>query len=152
LQINLEKSDVVAIDLSKEAIELAKINALHNTCNISFINDSILEPQYAYSTFDIIVSNPPYVRESEKVLMSKNVIDYEPLMALFVEDSDPLIFYKAIAEFASVHLLQNGKVYCEINEGLGNETADVFKKVGFKEIQLIQDLNNKDRFLKASNP
>ena len=98
--------------------------------------------------YDIIVSNPPYVRNSEKKAMKKNVLDYEPATALFVDDSDPLLFYKAIADFAKLYLRNKGCVYCEINQYLAKETAQIFTDAGFKII-IKTDLNGNDRMLKA---
>lgn len=149
LKTNLNNAKVSATDLSKEALELAEVNAKNNHCDISFIWDSILTPEKNYETFDIVVSNPPYVRDSETSLMHKNVIDYEPHLALFVEDSNPLVFYKAIADFAVKHLEKKGIVYCEINEAFGEKTAEIFAHKGLFNTTILKDLNNKDRFIKA---
>lgn len=148
LASNLRKSEVTATDISADVLDLAKENALQNQTNISFIKDSILNPEHNYGSYDLVVSNPPYVRELEKVLMSKNVIEYEPHAALFVSDSDPLIFYKAIAFFGTQHLAPGGTIWCEINEVLGKETAEVFRSTGL-EVIIHKDLNNKERFIKA---
>lgn len=150
LAAHLKDSTVSATDFSKEAFNLAHDNALKNNCTISFICDSILDPQFHYKTYDIIVSNPPYVRESEIQRMEKNVYAYEPHMALFVNDSDPLLFYKAIADFADKYLKKEGILYCEINEAFGQETAQIFITQGFNQTTVLKDLNNKDRFIKAS--
>jgi release factor glutamine methyltransferase len=99
--------------------------------------------------FNIIVSNPPYVLESEKQAMRKNVLNYEPHSALFVEDINALKFYQRIAEIASQSLITNGAVYLEINEALANETAELFTAKGFSKIEIRKDMNGKDRMLKA---
>jgi len=95
------------------------------------------------------VSNPPYVKESEKEVMADNVLTYEPHTALFVDDKDPLIFYRRIAEFAKIHLKKGGKLYFEINEALGQEMVELLKIIGFSSIRLIKDLNGKDRMTYA---
>jgi release factor glutamine methyltransferase len=100
--------------------------------------------------FDLIVSNPPYVMESEKLLMRKNVLEHEPAMALFVPDEDPLVFYRAVSEWASSLLREGGHLMVEINEALGEITADVFRQAGFKDVRIIQDLSGRDRFVAAS--
>jgi release factor glutamine methyltransferase len=150
LAFNLKNALVSATDLSKEALILAQKNANHNKCTIHFMNDSLLKPKNKYETYDIVVSNPPYVRESEKEKMEKNVIDFEPPMALFVSDSDPLIFYETIADFGRKYLSRKGAIYCEINEVFGREIEEIFKGSGFKNTHVLKDLNNKDRFIKAS--
>ena|ERR1700712_950764 len=99
--------------------------------------------------YSIIISNPPYVTESEKTEMHTNVLNYEPHLALFVTDNNPLIFYNAIADFAMQNLKENGLLFFEINENLGKETVDLLKDKGFKNIQLRQDLRGKDRMIGA---
>jgi release factor glutamine methyltransferase len=99
--------------------------------------------------FDVIVSNPPYVRNSEKVLMQKNVLDYEPATALFVEDDDPLKFYRAIADFATIKLKPGGLLFLEINESLAAETAALLENRGFSKVIIRKDLNDKNRMIKA---
>jgi release factor glutamine methyltransferase len=146
---NLPKANVSATDISSHSLEVAKRNAEHNLCKIHFIRDDILQPVAEYKSYDCIISNPPYVRNSEKQLMHKNVLQYEPSQALFVDDADPLIFYRSIVSFAQNHLTFGGKIYLEINEFLGEETKEYFEKSGFHEVQIIKDLQNKDRFLLA---
>lgn len=142
---------VYGIDISMESISLAKQNSIRANTSITFIQADILDQsiQIEGSPFDIIVSNPPYVRESEKELMHPNVLENEPHLALFVIDQDPLIFYKAIAEFAKNNLNRNGIVYCEINEAFGKETAKVFEDYDFKNIEVREDINGKKRMLRA---
>jgi release factor glutamine methyltransferase len=148
------KSQVFGIDISENALNIAKKNAENNKVNISFfeidiLNFKSLNNENQNITFDFIVSNPPYVRNLEKKMMKKNVLDFEPNLALFVEDSEPLIFYKAIANFAKEKLRQNGIIYLEINEFLANETADIFIKNNFFEVTVIKDFFKKDRFIKV---
>jgi release factor glutamine methyltransferase len=141
-------STIYATDVFHEALSLAKKNASANRVNIKFIYDDLLSPKAYYPIFDLIISNPPYVRKQEKEYIHRNVLDYEPELALFVEDEDPLIFYKAIADFAHKYLKSNGKIYAEINEYLYNETADIFRNSGYTHIEIIKDLDNKNRFIK----
>lgn len=143
---------VSAIDISKKALSIAKKNADYNNVNVNFIETNILQNN-TYSTdnksiaFDFIISNPPYVRESEKKLMKSNILDYEPDLALFVGDENPLIFYEAIAKFAENSLKKGGKIYLEINEFLSAETIDLFFKYNFTFAKSIKDLSGKDRFV-----
>lgn len=141
---------VFASDISAEALAVAKKNAECNKADVSFVIADILrEENPAGESYDIIVSNPPYVREMEKVMMNRNVLDYEPHLALFVPDGDPLMFYRHIAEFASKHLRTGGKLYLEINEALGNETAALLEKQGYRCI-IHKDSFGKDRMIEAS--
>ena len=135
-----------AIDISDAALATARSNAERHSCNINFIKADILDYQTT-DTFDIIVSNPPYVLESEKALMKPNVLDYEPGTALFVPDDDPLKFYRAICNFAVGHLNDGGKLYFEINEKFGAETADLMRSCGLRDVEVLQDLFGKDRFV-----
>ena len=106
------------------------------------------EQDFPFGPFDLIVRNPPYVRESEKTLMRPNVLDYEPALALFVPDGDPLLFYRAIARWAQRFLRPGGVGLAEINESLGAETAAVFRDAGFKNVQIHRDFFRKDRFIR----
>ena len=99
--------------------------------------------------FDIIISNPPYIRNLEKSEMHQNVLDFEPHLALFVEDHDPLIFYRKVFDFAEKHLKENGTIYCEINQYLGDETKQIFQKK-YPNTQIIKDISGNDRMLKSS--
>lgn len=139
-----------ATDISPEALLIAEDNALLNKAAVTFLlSDLLITEAEKYPTADIIVSNPPYVRESEKSLMQPNVLDHEPEAALFVPDSDPLRFYRKLAEIASVTLNAGGKVYLEINEALGEPAAELFLNDRFKEVRVIKDLFGRDRFIKA---
>lgn len=144
------KATIFAMDVSKEALSIAKQNAsLHNVV-INFLQEDILKTEILPQKFDIIVSNPPYVRVLEKVAIKNNVLANEPHLALFVEDNNPLIFYNKIADLAKEHLHENGMLYFEINEYLGKEMVALATLKGFKDIQLKKDLFGKDRILKAS--
>lgn len=142
---------VTAYDISEKALETAKRNAKLNKADVTFEKVDILNPSFTihHSPFTIIVSNPPYVTKQEIGRMQKNVLDFEPHLALFVEDSEPLIFYEAIANFAFNNLTDNGLVEVEINEALGEETAEVFRRKGFSEVEIIKDIHQKDRFVSA---
>jgi release factor glutamine methyltransferase len=131
---------------------MAKQNAALNDVEVDFIKTDILQQQgmaIRNTHYSIIVSNPPYVTESEKTAMHANVLDHEPHLALFVSDHDPLIFYNAVADFATQNLQENGLLFFEINENLGTETVKLLKDKGFKNIQLRQDLRGKDRMIGA---
>ena len=141
-------SKVFALDISEKALEVAKENAINNEADVTFIHDDILSLKNKIDTkFDIIVSNPPYVRELEKAEMCDNVLNWEPHNALFVSDNDPLIFYRKILEFAKTHLKENGEVWFEINEYLGKEMTDLCKEMGFSQIETLNDFRGKERIL-----
>lgn len=151
LKKNIPLTKVYALDISGEALEVAKQNAVMNNVDVEFFRHDILsainqlpDPDL---TFDIIVSNPPYICVSEKGQMHNNVLDHEPHLALFVNDNDPLLFYRSIADFALKNLKQKGKLYFEINQVFGLETKILLEKRGFKNIVLIKDINNNNRIL-----
>jgi release factor glutamine methyltransferase len=146
---NLPNASVFAIDVSENALATAQKNAITNKVNITFITQNILETEDLKQQFDIIVSNPPYVRHLEKTEIKKNVLDNEPHLALFVEDNDALIFYKKIAELAQKNLSQNGKLFFEINQYLGKEMIALLQKMNFKNIQLRKDIYENDRMINA---
>jgi release factor glutamine methyltransferase len=148
---NLPTAEILAIDISQVAIQTAKSNAQLNEANINFCClDFLNESNWSKFEFlDIITSNPPYVRYSEKALMKKNVLNFEPEKALFVDDENPLIFYKAIAYFARHNLNKSGKIYCEINQYLGKEIVNLFDQEGFADVYLMKDLNGNDRIIAA---
>lgn len=148
---NIPGAKVFALDISSKALEVASKNAMENGVSLTLINENILNlpAELSGSPFDIIVSNPPYVRESEKELMAPNVLENEPELALFVSDVNPLEFYKAIASVAQKHLKPKGWVYCEINEAFGIETASVFAERGFVNVTLRKDINGKERMLRC---
>lgn len=150
LCLNLLEPGVSATDISEDALKIARENCIMHKCKIVFKKNNILENRpLRKEMLDIVVSNPPYVRESEKGSMHDNVLDYEPHSALFVPDSDPLKYYRAIGNSAMLLLKPGGSIYLEINEALSNETGDLISEIGFNSISIIRDLNNKDRILKA---
>jgi len=146
---NLVSALVSALDISHNAISTAKTNALNNNVNVNFFIQDIFKAENLCNKYDVIVSNPPYIRNSEKVLMQKNVLDFEPHSALFVDDEDPLIFYRTISIFAKKHLNKNGILYFEINEALGKEMREMLSALNFNKIEIIKDLFDKDRIVKA---
>lgn len=149
LKTNLPKANVSAIDVSEKALEVAKRNAISNKVDIGFIQANILEVEDLSQYFDIIVSNPPYVRNLEKEEIKKNVLDYEPHLALFVEDTDALLFYRKIAQLALKNLAPNGLLFFEINQFLGKETVELLENLGFKNIELKKDMYGNDRMIRC---
>ncbi|WP_264553729.1 peptide chain release factor N(5)-glutamine methyltransferase [Flavobacterium sp. N2038] len=147
---NLPNAKVYAIDVSKKALETAKLNAVNNKVEVTFMLKDVLQLEVLKSDYDIIVSNPPYVRNLEKVEIKKNVLDYEPHLALFVEDNNALIFYKKIAELAQKNLLENGQLYFEINQYLGQETKNMLEEMNFKNTELRKDIYDNDRMIKGN--
>ncbi len=151
---NLPNAKVYALDVSHEALKVAKENAKLNNVDVELIEANILSISHsaldAESTFDIIVSNPPYVRQLEKAEIKANVLDNEPHLALFVEDDDALLFYKAISEFAVNSLSENGLLFFEINEYLGKEMVKLLEEHNFNNLELKRDLFGKDRMIKAT--
>ncbi|MBE0424191.1 MAG: peptide chain release factor N(5)-glutamine methyltransferase [Lutibacter sp.] len=146
---NLPNATVSAIDISVEALNVAKNNAEFNQVTVEFVQADILTLEKLSTNFDIIVSNPPYVREMEKMQMQQNVLSNEPHIALFVNDENPLLFYDKIAELAKKHLTENGILYFEINQYLGAETVDLLKSKGFKNVELKKDIYGVDRMVKC---
>jgi release factor glutamine methyltransferase len=144
-------SRVDAIENSLPAIEVAGENASGLGYPIGIFSCDILDRGgwKAFPEYDVIVSNPPYVLESEKPFLHKNVLDYEPATALFVPDSDPLLFYKVVGEFSKLHLKRGGALYLEINERFGPEIREMLISKGFGIVEIIRDLNGKDRFARA---
>ncbi|MBU2930056.1 peptide chain release factor N(5)-glutamine methyltransferase [Winogradskyella psychrotolerans] len=158
---NLPNAKVYALDISKEALKVAKQNAKLNNVEITFIEANIIEVAENSSLwedvasrekgflFDVIVSNPPYVRNLEKQEIKPNVLDNEPHLALFVDDDNPLVFYKAITDFAINNLKPKGHLYFEINQYLGEDTKQLLVDAKFKDVELLKDLNGNDRMLKG---
>jgi release factor glutamine methyltransferase len=147
---NLPNAEVFAIDVSEKALAVAKKNAERNEVEVTFISQNILETMDLGQEFDIIVSNPPYVRNLEKEEIKKNVLDNEPHLALFVEDNDALIFYRKIAELAQKNLSDSGQLYFEINQYLGKEMIDLLEKMNFKDIELRKDIYENDRMMRGA--
>ncbi|MFH1004799.1 MAG: peptide chain release factor N(5)-glutamine methyltransferase [Bacteroidota bacterium] len=153
LSKNFPHTNVFAIDISDESLLVAKANAIFNQTKIDFLQADIIALSQSTNSpinnFDIIVSNPPYILSSEKKKMAKNVINYEPHLALFVNDDEPLLFYKAIANFAKKNLNKNGKLYLEINEALGSEVKKLLSEKGFKNVEVKKDMSGKERMVKG---
>ena len=163
LKKEIYNTNVFSVDVSERALEMAYKNSINNLAGVWFCHQNILEldnlknlPLTLYfsakppSLFDIIVSNPPYVRNLEKQEIKKNVLEYEPHLALFVEDSDALLFYRKIAELALTGLSPNGKLFFEINQYLGKETVVLLENLGFKNIELRKDFVGNDRMISCS--
>jgi release factor glutamine methyltransferase len=151
LKRHLPEAKVYGLDISPDALEIVRQNALLNNTRIEFLNADILKNTNPLPNikFSIIVSNPPYITSAEKQQMHINTIKYEPHSALFVPDKDPLIFYKHIIDFARIHLLAGGLLFFEINENLGAQITDLLDQKGFSDIALRQDMQGKDRMIKA---
>lgn len=150
LKKSLPLAEISALEKSNKALRIAKKNTHLNKVDINLIQQDILKTTQLNNTYDIIVSNPPYVRESEKKEIKNNVLNNEPHMALFVEDNNPLIFYDKIAELAKNHLTKNGLLFFEINQYLGKETVDLLRLKGFNTIELKKDIFGHDRVIIAS--
>lgn len=147
---NLPAASVFAIDVSKDALATAKRNAIRNEAKVTFIEKDILAAKSLPEDFDIIVSNPPYVRNVEKHEIKKNVLDYEPHLALFVDDNDPLLFYRKIAQLAKKSLPKSGKLYFEINQYLGPETVNMLENENFSSVLLKKDIYGNNRMVAAT--
>jgi release factor glutamine methyltransferase len=151
LAANLPKSQITGIDISEDALIAAKENAKLNNVGIAFLKGDIFNFDVnSVEKADIIVSNPPYVRDSERQSMNKNVLDFEPHSSLFVPDKNPLIFYKAILKMAEEILRKDGRIYFEINEAMGKQMVKLLEKTGYSEIEIIPDTNCKDRIIKGT--
>ncbi len=152
LKKNIPGSSVFAVDISEDALNVARENALINNVQINFSIVDILNYQSSlvFPEVDIIISNPPYIRSSEKVLMKNIVVQNEPQIALFVQDDDPLVFYKSITSFAMTHLIPDGNIYFEINENLSSELVNMIESEGDFKTILREDLNGKKRMIKCS--
>lgn len=144
---NLPNAEISAIDVSEKALEIAQKNANLNNVEVLFIQKNILETADLEQQFDIIVSNPPYVRMLEKAEIKSNVLDYEPHLALFVDDNDALFFYRKIAQLAKKNLKPTGKLYFEINQYLGKETVELLENLAFKDVRLMKDIYGNDRMI-----
>ena len=148
----LPQSDVTAWDISPDALAVATENSKTNGCAVTFKQVDILAYQPTGELFDIIVSNPPYIKENEKEAMHANVLDWEPHTALFVPDSDPLLFYRTIAEKGLTILKSGGRLYFEINRAHGKETIDMLLSLGYTDIELRKDFAENDRMIRAVKP
>ncbi len=150
LAVNLPGTKVTGIDIIEGAINISEENAGLNNVSVSFFKNDIFNPDLdSISGMGIIVSNPPYIRESEKIHMAKNVLDYEPHTALFVSDSNPLVYYRAILKMAEMILIPGGIVYFEVNEAMGEPMFRLLDESGFSEVKIIRDINDKERIIKG---
>jgi release factor glutamine methyltransferase len=146
---HLPNAEIYALDVSPKALEIAEFNAQQNAVKLNMIKANVLEWKPTDLSFDLIVSNPPYVRESEKERMAPNVLEHEPHLALFVENNNPLVFYRAIVELGKQTLKKQGQLYFEINEYLGEETQALFSSDTFEDVQLKSDIFGKHRMICA---
>jgi release factor glutamine methyltransferase len=150
LAVNLPLAALTGIDISEDALRIAGENANMNNIKVRFIKEDILDfNKDSAGKAGIVVSNPPYVRNSEKALMGKNVLDFEPHQALFVTDSDPLKYYNAILDLAEHILLPPGRIYFEINEAMGRSLVHLMKSYGYSEVEIVSDINDKERIIKG---
>ena len=156
LKKNLPSAQISAIDISADALNIAKENALLNDIKVRFIQADILNLKSDPDSYrdeipksEIIISNPPYVTLEDKKQMHTNVTDFEPHTALFVPENDPLLFYRTIADFALTNLTENGLLFFEINESFGKETVELLESKGFKDVELRQDMSGRDRMIRA---
>jgi release factor glutamine methyltransferase len=149
LKANLPKATVSAIDVSEHALATAQNNAVLNKIDVAFLVTDILKTEDLGNKYDVIVSNPPYVRQLEKSELKMNVLGFEPHLALFVSDEDPLVFYRKIVELATKNLNPNGRLFFEINQYLGSETLGLFEGKGFISIELHKDIYGNDRMISA---
>lgn len=150
LKKNLPNVRVSALDISNDALQVAKENAQINNVEISFSQADILRIKELDKKYDVIVSNPPYVLEQDKKNMQSNVLDFEPHIALFVTDDNPLIFYRKIAELAKISLSPNGKLYFEIHHLQGENIQKMLTSLGFSDIQIKKDISGNDRMIGCS--
>ena len=145
----IPSANTTAVDISKNALTVAESNSALNEVNVHFVISNVLELSSLENEFDIIVSNPPYVTNSEKIEIKNNVLKYEPDTALFVEDNDPLLFYRKIGKLSLDSLTNNGYLFFEINQYLGEETVDLLSKLGYQQVELRKDLFGNDRMIKC---
>ncbi|MDR0333463.1 MAG: peptide chain release factor N(5)-glutamine methyltransferase [Dysgonamonadaceae bacterium] len=148
----LPDANVSAWDISENALEVAAGNAKRNNVNVHLSKQDVFAPFSSDVVFDIIVSNPPYVLENEKDTMEENVLDFEPHIALFVPDNNPLLFYERIADIAMNCLTLNGKLYFEINREKGGAIAEMLQQKGFADIELRKDISGNERMIRAKKP
>ena len=147
-----ENAEVIAFDISQEALQIAKENAESNGVTVTFVQDDVLNPRSVFfnQPVDLVVSNPPYVCDNERAEMEANVLDWEPEMALFVPDNDPLRFYRQILALAKNQLNPDGQIWFEINEAKGEEMVQLCREMGFAEARVFEDFLGKERFLRLA--
>ena len=149
LKHEFPNATVDAFDISDKALETAKLNAKQNNLEVNFSIVDILNVPEITKKWDIIVSNPPYIPESEKTEIHANVLDYEPHLALFVPNNDPLLFYRQIGMFAQKHLNPNGKLYFEIHRDAGETGIELLNDLGYKSVELRKDISGNNRMLRG---
>jgi release factor glutamine methyltransferase len=149
LKFTLKSANVWAFDISESALETAGENAILNNVEVTFQQIDILKTDYSNLKWDIIVSNPPYISDNEKPEIQPNVLNYEPHLALFVNENDPMIFYKRIADYAQKYLNSGGKLFFEIHRDAGEKCIDILEKSGFKNVELRKDLFGNNRMIKG---
>lgn len=149
LALEMNKPEIYGLDISEEALAVAEKNAAALDAKVTFLICDILTQTPDVPKLDILVSNPPYVLLSEKSQMHQNVLDFEPALALFVSNEDPLLFYRAIAKIGLDLLKTKGKLYFEINQKYGQEVAELMKDLGYSEVRVLKDLNEKERMVFA---
>ena len=149
LATQLSESSVTALDISAQALDYARRNALLNGVSVDFVEGDILDERLDLGLFDIIVSNPPYVPASDAGRMCRNVLDYEPHNALFVPDDEPLLFYRAVSRFAHRSLRAGGRLFFEIYENAAHRTAAMLEDAGFADVEIRNDLNSKPRMIRC---
>lgn len=149
LKHHFKNANVTAWDISDEALKVIDKNAKNLLLEIEIQKVDVLSKPKVKVKYDVIVSNPPYITNKEQAQMQSNVLDYEPHLALFVPNENPLLFYEKIADIAVKHLTENGSLYVEINEQFGEDVASLFNKKGFNKVELIKDINSKNRIVKA---
>lgn len=149
LKKKLRKADVTSWDVSAAALQTAARNCQRNEVYVRLQQQDILQESSSDGSYDLLVSNPPYITEKEKTDMEKNVLDWEPEIALFVPDEDPLLFYREIAKRGKRLLVPGGELYVEINQAYGRQTMELLEQLGYKELELKQDLSQRDRMIKA---
>jgi len=149
LKHHFKNTNVTAWDISDEALKVIDKNAKNLQLEIEIQKVDVLSNPEVNVKYDVIVSNPPYITNKEQSQMQSNVLDYEPHLALFVPNENPLLFYEKIADIAVKHLTENGRLYVEINEQFGDEVVLLFNKKGFNKVEIIKDINDKNRMVKA---
>ncbi|MEP4375146.1 MAG: peptide chain release factor N(5)-glutamine methyltransferase, partial [Algoriphagus sp.] len=147
LALEMNNPEVYGVDISEEALQIAEKNGVALAAKVTFSTCDILTQVPEVAELDILVSNPPYIPEQQRSEMHKNVLDFEPELALFVSNEDPLIFYKRISEIGKQLLKPNGKLYFEINENYGNDVASLMQDLGYSEVRVLKDLNEKERMV-----
>ncbi|MFY0594077.1 peptide chain release factor N(5)-glutamine methyltransferase [Roseivirga sp.] len=152
IKLELPNSDCTGVDISSEALTLAKSNAKALSASVNFEHLDILSADLDADSFDVVISNPPYIPLREKTTMHDNVVNHEPHVALFVPDNDPLLFYRVIAEKSFNALKPEGKLYFEIHEAYGKDTCSLLKSIGYADVIMQQDLQGKDRMIRVSKP